>query len=88
MRSACGLRPGSAGVPPAELRLGALALGRADISMKRTVSRAVNRDFSPVIHALTPVIPAKAGIQTAANAAGTPASEQCQCALAAPRPIP
>ena len=27
---------------------------------------------------LTPIIPAKAGIQTAANAAGTPANTLCQ----------
>ena len=35
-------------------------------------------DFTPPIPLSNPAIPAKAGIQTAANAAGTPANEQCQ----------
>ena len=38
-------------------------------------------DFTPPIPLSNPVIPAKAGIQTAVNAAGTPASALCQHAL-------
>ena len=38
-------------------------------------------DFTPPIPLSNSVIPAKAGIQTAANAAGTPANELRQHAL-------
>ena len=38
-------------------------------------------DFTPPISLSNPVIPAKAGIQTAANDAGTPANVLCQHAL-------
>ena len=51
-----------------------LKLGRADIGLKRTITVAVKPDFCPVTPTLAPVIPAKAGIQTAASAAGMPAN--------------
>ena len=54
------------------------------IRPKRTAAAAVKPDFFPVTPALAPVIPAKAGIQTAANAAGTPVNELCQRALVIP----
>ena len=72
-----------------------VVLGRVDIRLKRIDCRAIMPDFTPPIPLFTPpillstpsfppstlVIPAKAGIQTAANPAGTPANELRQHAL-------
>ena len=51
-----------------------MRVSRASAALRAGDCRAINPAFYPVTPAFSPpVIPAKAGIQTPANAAGTPA---------------